>query len=222
MSVGRATRRTDPARPTGDRPGTDRSDTTDPAPTGPARPTRHRPGDPLVDRPGDRLVDPLGDRPAREVADTLVNRFTKTVPSEVAVRRSPPATPALVAAAVLAVVGCGAEEEPRTQPSPAVFTDGTARFVGTGAVSWETDRVVAEVVDGELEMTVVCEGPTPHDIAIEGVQDGESLVGCEGQDQATATVAVPADATLDFWCTIPGHRSAGMEGVLTTTGAEVS
>ena len=54
-----------------------------------------------------------------------------------------------------------------------------------------------------------------HDVAIEG-ESGEEIVASEviteGKTSASADLA---PGTYTFFCTVPGHREAGMEGTLT-------
>jgi plastocyanin len=54
-----------------------------------------------------------------------------------------------------------------------------------------------------------------HDVAIEG-EDGEEIAGSEliGKGE-TSVSAELAPGTYTFFCTVPGHREAGMEGTLT-------
>lgn len=123
----------------------------------------------------------------------------------------------LLSAAVVALAGCGGSDPgDDVAAEPAVFTGGEATFVGTGAIAWESEQVEAEVVDGALDATIVCEGSVPHNLIIEGVNGDEEILACEGDDRATATVELAAGASYAFWCDVPGHRGAGMEGVLTT------
>lgn len=67
------------------------------------------------------------------------------------------------------------------------------------------------------EVTVDFENPQPleHDIAIEdssGKVVGQTEVITEGE---TSTVVNLKPGTYTFFCTVPGHREAGMEGTLT-------
>jgi plastocyanin len=57
--------------------------------------------------------------------------------------------------------------------------------------------------------------PIPHDVAIESA-DGEVI----GQTETTAEGSDSTEVELEpgtytFFCTVPGHREAGMEGTLT-------
>jgi plastocyanin len=53
-----------------------------------------------------------------------------------------------------------------------------------------------------------------HDVAIES--DGEEIAGSELIAQSKTSVSAElAPGTYTFYCTVPGHREAGMEGTLT-------
>jgi plastocyanin len=53
-----------------------------------------------------------------------------------------------------------------------------------------------------------------HDVAIEG--DGKEIAGSELiAESKTSVSAELAPGTYTFYCTVPGHREAGMEGTLT-------
>lgn len=53
-----------------------------------------------------------------------------------------------------------------------------------------------------------------HDVAIEG--EGKEIAGSELIAQSETSVSTElAPGTYTFYCTVPGHREAGMEGTLT-------
>lgn len=67
------------------------------------------------------------------------------------------------------------------------------------------------------EVTVDFDNPQPleHDVAIEdsnGKVVGQTEVITEGEDSAVVNLK---PGTYTFFCTVPGHREAGMEGTLT-------
>lgn len=67
------------------------------------------------------------------------------------------------------------------------------------------------------EVTVRFDNPQPleHDVAIENASGkvvGQTEVITEGED---ATVVNLKPGIYTFFCTVPGHREAGMEGTLT-------
>lgn len=88
---------------------------------------------------------------------------------------------------------------------------GTLTVTGTDEVTWaETMRSTGS---GNVEVTIQCGPEVPHGLGIDGVQDGAELVACAGGGSDTATVELePGEFT--FFCTVPGHREAGMEGTL--------
>lgn len=111
-----------------------------------------------------------------------------------------------VVALAVGVGACGSEP---SSPPPG---DADASITGTAGLQWEpTDfSLPAE----PATVAVTCEAGPAHDLVI-GV-DGEelSVVECAGGETATGQVDLPA-GEYTFWCTIPGHREAGMEGTVT-------
>lgn len=91
-------------------------------------------------------------------------------------------------------------------------TGGAVTFVGTDNTTWESTS--ASTSAGSNELTLECGDAVPHGLAIEGVQDGAELAACEGGGSGNATVDLEA-GEYTFFCTIEGHREAGMEGTLT-------
>jgi plastocyanin len=68
---------------------------------------------------------------------------------------------------------------------------------------------------GEVTVDFTNPQAVPHDVAIEdssGKVIAQTEVLAEGSDSATANLK-PGEYT--FFCTVPGHREAGMEGTLT-------
>jgi plastocyanin len=68
---------------------------------------------------------------------------------------------------------------------------------------------------GKVTVDFTNESPVPHDVAIEsegGETVGQTEVIQEGSDSTTVNLK---PGTYHYFCTIPGHRQAGMEGTLT-------
>jgi plastocyanin len=118
--------------------------------------------------------------------------------------------------AALTLSACASEEPASTDDVAEAPADsgagGSLTFVGTDDVAWaETSTSVAP---GTVEVTIECGEGVNHTVAIEGVQGGEELAACDPGGTGSATVELEAgDAT--YFCTVPGHRDAGMEGTLT-------
>lgn len=68
---------------------------------------------------------------------------------------------------------------------------------------------------GEVEVDFTNEAPLGHDVAIEsenGEMVGKTEIVTEGSGSTTVNLK---PGTYHFFCTVPGHRQAGMEGTLT-------
>jgi plastocyanin len=56
------------------------------------------------------------------------------------------------------------------------------------------------------------EGKAPHNLVIQGLNIKTRTIG--GGQTDTIEFTAPSSGTYTFYCSIPGHRSAGMEGKL--------
>jgi plastocyanin len=80
-------------------------------------------------------------------------------------------------------------------------------------LAYTTDEETAEA--GEVTIEFTNAQSLPHDVAIEGPegeQIGKTETITDGEDSTTVELE-PGEYT--FYCTVPGHREAGMEGTLT-------
>ena len=133
---------------------------------------------------------------------------------------------AITAIAPFGLIACGEDDDESSDDSAATSeettTEDTASSGGGGTVSFtaaEDGSLAYEEDSAETEagtVTVELDNPssTPHDVQIEG-PDGD-LGGTETVtgDTTSATVELePGDYT--FYCSVSGHRDAGMEGPLT-------
>jgi plastocyanin len=81
------------------------------------------------------------------------------------------------------------------------------------ALAYTTEDATAEAGTDTINFTNV--QATPHDVAIED-DGGEEVGKTDVISEDTASAKVKLDpGTYTFFCTIPGHREAGMEGTLT-------
>lgn len=140
------------------------------------------------------------------------------------------ATSALVLAAALAITGCSSGDDTAgtADTDTTATTDsssdgsssddggdaagGSLTFVGTDDIAWEQDE--KSVAPGSVEVTIECGSSVGHALAIEGVQDGSDLAACGADGSGSGTVQLEA-GEYTYFCTVPGHRDAGMEGTLT-------
>jgi uncharacterized cupredoxin-like copper-binding protein len=67
---------------------------------------------------------------------------------------------------------------------------------------------------GKVTLRSLNKSATPHDIAVTG--GGLDQIGPVVSNGGTSTVSVTLKAgTYTFYCSVPGHRQAGMQGTLT-------
>lgn len=88
---------------------------------------------------------------------------------------------------------------------------GSLMFVGTDDLQWESQ--MRSTAPGSTELVLECGEAVNHALAIEGVQGGETLTECEAGGTGSATVELES-GEYTFFCSVPGHRDAGMEGTL--------
>lgn len=97
-------------------------------------------------------------------------------------------------------------------------TEGSAKAVDIeadpgGNLAFTTDEASAQA--GKVTVNFTNPSAVPHDVRIEG-SGGEDAGGTEviTESSESATVNLkPGEYT--FYCSVPGHRQAGMEGTLT-------
>jgi plastocyanin len=94
---------------------------------------------------------------------------------------------------------------------PAVEKNGSLQIDAdpTGQLAFVTD--VATGTPGQITVKMANKSGTPHDIVIDGKGKGE-VVQNGGVSQFQADFAA---GTYTFYCSVPGHRAAGMQGKLT-------
>ena len=82
-----------------------------------------------------------------------------------------------------------------------------------GNLAFTTDEATAKA--GKVTVNFTNSSPVPHDVRIED-DSGKDIGGTEVISESNESAAVnlkPGDYT--FYCSVPGHRQAGMEGTLT-------
>lgn len=96
-------------------------------------------------------------------------------------------------------------------------------IAGAGAVAIEAnsegqlafeEKEVTAAKPGKVTIDFTNQASLPHDVAIEdsaGKTIAQTEIISEGSDSTTAELK---PGTYTFYCTVPGHRQAGMEGKL--------
>lgn len=135
-----------------------------------------------------------------------------------------------LAVLILIMAGCSKEEPAVTAedqiPEDLVETENGEGEDGEGDGSQEpstTVQFVAEDIEftdapgtapaGAVTFELVNNGAIPHDVTIEELDD-ETVVEAEGGQTATGDVTLEP-GSYTYYCSVPGHRAAGMEGTLT-------
>jgi plastocyanin len=83
----------------------------------------------------------------------------------------------------------------------------------SGNLAFTTDNITAKA--GKDTINFTNSSPVPHDVHIEdssGKEIGGTEIIQEGSDSAEVELK---PGTYTYFCSVPGHRQAGMEGTLT-------
>lgn len=114
---------------------------------------------------------------------------------------------ATVAVVVLAACGGGAgASDGASAPSSIAIT-------GNDALEFDSESLTAAAGTVTVELTST--GEVEHTFVIEELDNSE-VVAVDGGESATGTVDLEP-GTYTFFCNIPAHRGAGMEGTLTVS-----
>jgi plastocyanin len=89
---------------------------------------------------------------------------------------------------------------------------GAADFV---AVDIEYKQAPDELPAGTVNATLTNEGSIEHNVVIEELGDEMILEAAPGQSDSAEVEFEAGEFT--YYCSVPGHRAAGMEGTMTVT-----
>jgi nitrite reductase (NO-forming) len=161
-------------------------------------PSADPPRDRVIDRPGDRYDNRDDDRPSGPKGDLWVLTFVI----------------GMVALIVSIVAVFGAFGNESGGSGPAAATTPTEFDISLGEMFVSPSAI--EVTAGQaITFNVTNDGVMPHDLKVLGAEGTEML---QPGDSATVTVG-PFSADTQAWCTVPGHREAGMLMTITVLGA---
>ena len=103
----------------------------------------------------------------------------------------------------------------RTEATPAA-DEGDGEGDGGGATFVAIDIAYESAPDtlpaGETEITLTNNGQAQHDVTFEELD--ETVAVADGGETASGTVTLEA-GEVTYYCSVPGHREAGMEGTIT-------
>ena len=131
---------------------------------------------------------------------------------------------ATLALASFALTACGGSDDSSSSASTPAATTSTSSSSGgsstisisadpSGALAYEQTDVTAAAGKDTLDFTN--DSSTPHDVVIEDDSGNEIAKTDTISGDETSTEADLKPGTYTFFCSIPGHREAGMEGTLT-------
>ena len=81
----------------------------------------------------------------------------------------------------------------------------------TGQLTWSPTTETAKA--GSVTMTLENPSPVSHDIEISG--NGVEMTADLVSQGSTSVTANLKPGTYEYFCTVPGHKEAGMDGTLT-------
>lgn len=111
---------------------------------------------------------------------------------------------AVALGAALALTACGGGSDAGDG------AEGALEVVGTDELQFEPSSL--EAAAGEVTVELTCEEAVAHTFVLE--ETGETVADCNAGGTDSGSVELAA-GTYTFYCDLPGHRSAGMEGTLT-------
>ncbi|MEE8600230.1 plastocyanin/azurin family copper-binding protein [Euzebya tangerina] len=120
---------------------------------------------------------------------------------------------ALVVALMLWTTACGqngggAADQPVDGPIDPEAVEADAVWVAEQLAFTDAPTMMPS---GDVTLGLRIDGGFPHNVVFEGVNDDEPLVAGEGQGAFTETASLVA-GEYTYYCSIAGHRAAGMEG----------
>ena len=140
---------------------------------------------------------------------------------------------AVLALAAVGLAACGGDDDdgnsgsaateapPATTEEPTGDTDEADGASGSqvqlsaepsGALAYETDSLSGAGTNVQIAFTN--DSGTPHDVRVEDA-DGTDLGGTDTFAGSSETADLELEAgEYTFFCSVPGHRQAGMEGTL--------
>jgi plastocyanin len=131
---------------------------------------------------------------------------------------------AIAALAALGLAACGGGSDNNNStaastPAPATTTGGgggsTVNISTPSGSTLAYDQKSASAKAGSVTIDFDNKQPLQHDVAVED-SSGKELGATDLVASGTASTTVNLQAgTYTFFCTVPGHRDAGMEGTLT-------
>jgi nitrite reductase (NO-forming) len=120
---------------------------------------------------------------------------------------------------LVALAGCADDGNEIAAPAGGGAAPGGSMVIDVELGDIYVDPAAIEVPAGTtVVMNVVNVGAAPHDLVFEGL-GGTSMLDPGASEQITVG---PFTTTTEGWCTVPGHREAGMTMDVVVTGGTVA
>ena len=130
---------------------------------------------------------------------------------------------AFLAVSAMALAACGSDDDSSTTAAETTTsaTETSTSAAGGATVSFAADPSQLAYTETDVSAkagddTIEFDNPstTGHDVVIED-QSGKEIARTDViTDSTTSTTADLKAGTYTFYCSVPGHREAGMEGTL--------
>jgi uncharacterized cupredoxin-like copper-binding protein len=126
----------------------------------------------------------------------------------------------LVAALLLTVVvaGCGSSSGSSSSAPPSTPAAGGSATTGGGtdvAVTLKDFTITLaggnSLKPGTYTFTVANDGPSAHNLTIDGPGVDNAATPTFGSGETKALTVTLQNGTYDFFCSVPGHKQAGMD-----------
>lgn len=111
---------------------------------------------------------------------------------------------AITGVLALGLAACGGGGD---DAGSAADVDADVSTVGTDGLKFDPDTL--EAAAGEITVALTSESGVNHDFVV----DDETVVEVPRGQTDVGTIELEA-GEYTFWCSVPGHRQAGMEGTL--------
>ena len=129
---------------------------------------------------------------------------------------------AVLALGVFGLAACGGDDSTSSTSASAeqtiTFTETTpdeSFALAADPTQLAYDQTEVDVPAGSVTVDFENPSSTPHDVVVEDA-DGNELLRTDEISESSATATAKLDpGTYTFYCSVDGHRDAGMEGTLT-------
>jgi plastocyanin len=114
----------------------------------------------------------------------------------------------------VALAGCGGGGSNEASSTPTAAGAATTLKLAADKSALKFDKSTLTAPAGKVTISMTNPSMQSHNVAIEGHGAGQ-VVGHDGTSTLTASLK---PGTYTFFCSVDGHRQAGMQGTLTVTG----